>query len=164
MRTLDAEMWLPLAIEPVFAFFSDIANLDRLTPPWVHFETVTPQPIVLAAGKIVEHRLRIHGVPIGWKSEITVWQPPSQFVDEQRRGPYKVWVHRHDFVTENGGTWIRDHVDYRPRGWICEPLVNRWFVEPDLRRIFTYRHEKIRAVLAPGSANDRDKVVSGGTG
>ncbi len=161
LRTLEAEMWVPLPITTVFDFFSDLSNLDRLTPPWVHFQTLTPRPIVMHVGKLLEHRLKIHGVPITWISEITVWQPPTRFVDEQRRGPYAVWIHRHDFDSENDGTWIRDHVEYRPRGWICEPLVNRWLVAPDLRRIFTYRHQKIREVLAPGGAADRDKVVSG---
>src|SRR6188474_1353561 len=107
VRTLDAEMWLPMPVEEAFAFFQDIANLDRLTPPWVHFQTVGSGPIVLQRGALLEHRLRIHGIPISWRSEITVWQPPVQFVDEQRRGPYKTWVHRHDFIAENGGTWIR---------------------------------------------------------
>jgi ligand-binding SRPBCC domain-containing protein len=160
MRTLDAEMWLPVPIEQVFAFFCEVANLDLLTPPWVHFETLTPRPIAMGAGTVIDHRLRIHGVPIRWQSEITVWQPPTQFVDEQRRGPYKLWVHRHDFVAEDGGTWIRDHVDYRPRGWICEALVDRWLVEPDLRRIFTFRHQRIREVLAPGTSAEKDRVAT----
>ena len=160
-HTLEAEMWLPMAIEEVFAFFSDITNLDRMTPPWVHFQTLMPRPIDMRAGTLLEHRLRIHGVPIYWESEITVWLPPTQFVDEQRRGPYKRWVHRHDFVADAGGTWIRDHVDYRPRGWICAALVNRWLVAPDLRRIFAYRHQKIREVLAPGSSAEKDRVTTG---
>ena len=161
MHTLDAQMWLPLPIDATFAFFRDIANLDRLTPPWVHFETIAPDPIVLTAGAVIDHRLRIHGMPIRWVSEITLWQPPTRFIDEQRRGPYKLWVHRHDFVEENAGTWIRDHVDYVPRGWILEPLLNRWLVAPDLRKIFTYRHKKIRELLAPDSASDGDNVVTG---
>jgi ligand-binding SRPBCC domain-containing protein len=159
--SLDAQMWVPLPIDAVFAFFSDTVNLDRLTPPWVHFQTLTPRPIEMRAGTIIDHQLRIHGVPIRWTSEISVWQPPTQFVDEQRRGPYKVWVHRHDFVAENGGTWIRDHVDYRPRGWLLAPLVNRWLVGPDLKRIFAYRHHKIREALAPGTSAELDRVTIG---
>ncbi len=159
IRTLDAEMWLPLPIDAVFAFFADAANLDAITPEWVHFTTLTPMPIAMKTGALIDHRLRIHGVPIRWLSEITVWQPPLCFVDEQRRGPYKLWVHRHDFVAENGGIWVRDHVEYRPRGSILEPLIHRWLVEPDLRKIFTFRHGKIRALLAPGTDAGQDKVV-----
>src|SRR5262245_57884373 len=100
VRTLDAEMWVPQPIDTVFTFFCDTTNLDRMTPTWVHCQTLTARPIEMRAGIILDHRLRIHGVPIRWTSEITVWQPPTQFVDEQRCGPYKLWVHRHDFVTE----------------------------------------------------------------
>jgi ligand-binding SRPBCC domain-containing protein len=157
MRTFDAEMWLPLPIEAVFAFFADAANLDAITPPWLRFQTVQAA-VELKAGTIFDHRLKVHGVPIHWVSEITVWDPPLRFVDEQRRGPYKHWVHRHDFVAENGGTWVRDHVDYVPRGWVLEPLINRWLVAPDLRKIFAYRHGKIRELLAPGSDARADRV------
>ena len=152
-------MWLPVGIDVVFAYFCDAANLDALTPPWLNFETLTPKPIVMTAGTRIDHRLRVHHVPITWQSEITVWNPPHQFVDEQRHGPYKLWKHRHDFVAENGGTWIRDHVESWPRGWICAPLIDRWLVTPDLRTIFTYRHQKIRALLSPQSDAATDKIV-----
>lgn len=159
--TFDAEMWVPVSVDVVFAFFADTVNLDRMTPPWVHFRTVTPQPIEMRAGLILEHQLRIRGMPIRWKSEISVWQPPTRFVDEQRSGPYKFWTHRHDFAAENGGTWIRDHIDYCPRGWLLAPLVNRWLVAPDLRRVFAHRHQKIREALAPGSSTEFDRVTTG---
>ncbi len=123
-RMLDAEMWLPLEVQTVFAFFSDARNLEALTPPWVRFNILTPGPIVLAQGTIIDYQLRIHYVPMRWRSEITLWDPPRRFADEQLSGPYKVWVHRHDFEQRDGGTWVRDHVNYRPRGWICEPLIN----------------------------------------
>jgi ligand-binding SRPBCC domain-containing protein len=112
VRTLDAEMWLPLPIEKAFAFFSDAGNLDALTPPWLEFHILTPRPIVIQAGTRIDYRLRVHLMPIRWQSEITLWQPPRQFVDEQRRGPYALWHHRHDFDADAGGTWIRDHVEY----------------------------------------------------
>jgi ligand-binding SRPBCC domain-containing protein len=159
MPSLDAEMWLPLPQEGVFAFFSDIENLHRLTPPWVHFETLTPRPIVLRAGLVVEHRLRIKGIPIRWKSQITLWEPPTRFIDEQRRGPYNAWIHRHEFAAEDGGTWVRDHITYEPRGWLLAGLVNRWLVAPELRRIFAHRHARLRELLAPGSSPERDRIA-----
>jgi ligand-binding SRPBCC domain-containing protein len=161
MHTLDAEMWLPLAIEPVFAFFSDAGNLELLTPPWMQFCVLTPRPIDMSAGVRIDYRLRVKFVPIRWQSEITVWQPPRRFVDEQRRGPYRVWIHRHEFEERDGGTLVRDHVDYVPRGWPCARLINRLLVAPDLRAIFAYRHQKIRDLLAPGSSGASDQVVMG---
>ena len=160
-RTLAAEMWLPLAIGQVFSFFSDAFNLEQLTPPWVHFQVLTPRPIEMCVGMRLDYRLRIRHVPIRWGSEITVWQPPHQFVDEQRRGPYLYWIHRHDFEEKDGGTLVRDHVDYLPRGWICAPLINHLLVAPDLQVIFNYRHKKIRALLAPVSLAAGDKIVLG---
>lgn len=157
-HALHAEMWLPLPVERVFAFFADVANLDLLTPPWVQFTTVTPGPIVLQAGTLIEHRLRVHHVPIRWLSEITVWNPPVQFVDEQRRGPYKSWKHRHDFETKGDGALIRDSIEYRVRGWFCAALINRWLVRPDLRAIFAFRQKKLRELLAPGSDAADDKI------
>lgn len=157
-HTLNAEMWLPLPIEQVFAFFGNVDNLDAITPPLVHFQILTPRPITLQTGAIIDYRLRIHGIPIRWRTEITVWQPPTQFVDEQRRGPYKLWRHQHDFEIRDGGTWIRDHVDYLGRGWVCEPILNRVLVAPDLRGIFTYRQKRIRELLAPQSSADNDRV------
>jgi ligand-binding SRPBCC domain-containing protein len=152
-------MWLPRSIEDAFAFFSDAGNLDALTPPWLDFRILTPRPIVMQAGTRIDYRLRVHLIPIRWQSEITVWQPPRQFVDEQRRGPYQLWHHRHDFAADAGGTWIRDHVEYQPRGWICAPLINRWLVAPDLRAIFAHRHRRIRELLAPHSISTQDKIT-----
>jgi ligand-binding SRPBCC domain-containing protein len=157
-HTLTARMWLPLPIEPVFAFFCNVKNLDAITPPGVHFRVMTPAPIVLGVGALIDYRLRIRGIPIRWQSEITVWDPPVQFVDEQRRGPYRRWRHCHDFEAHAGGTWVRDHVEYLARGWVCEPVLNRLLVAPDLRTIFAYRQKRIRDLLAPQSQAEEDRI------
>ncbi len=157
-RTLETEMWLPLGIDAVFGFFSDAQNLDAITPPWLHFRILTPTPLALSAGAFIDYRIRVHGVPVTWKTEITAWQPPFHFVDEQRKGPYRVWIHRHDFVERDGGTWIRDRVSYVAPGFVCEPLLHRLLVGPDLRAIFAFRQRKIRATLAPGTPPVEDKI------
>src|SRR5438105_4101409 len=89
IRTLIQEQWLPVARDKVFAFFADAGNLDAITPPWLHFQVVTPQPMTLQAGAVIDYRLRVHGLPMPWQSEITIWEPPHRFVDVQRRGPYR---------------------------------------------------------------------------
>jgi ligand-binding SRPBCC domain-containing protein len=141
-------------------FFSDAGNLETLTPLWLNFQILTPHPIQMHAGARIEYQLRLHGIPIRWRTEITHWQPPTCFVDEQRKGPYVLWVHRHDFETRDGGTLLRDHVDYRARGWIFEPLVNRLFVARDLRAIFAYRQQRVRDLLAPGSSRTNDRLAT----
>jgi ligand-binding SRPBCC domain-containing protein len=134
--TFDSSIWLPRSINEVFAFFADAHNLEVLTPPWMHFRTVTPDPIVMAVGTRFEHRLRVKGIPVRWESEITAWDPPRRFVDEQRRGPYRLWIHEHRFAPRDGGTDVVDHVEYAVPGGAA---VNYFVVAPDLRKVFGYR-------------------------
>jgi ligand-binding SRPBCC domain-containing protein len=138
--TLDSNVWIPRPIEEVFSFFSDAHNLEAITPPWLHFSTVTPGPIVLGVGTRFEHRLRVRGIPVHWESEITAWERPHRFVDEQRRGPYRLWRHEHRFCARDNGTEVADHVRYAVLGG---SLVNRLVVAPDLRKVFDYRRRAL---------------------
>ncbi|MEO8071308.1 MAG: SRPBCC family protein, partial [Acidobacteriota bacterium] len=85
---------MPKPIDEVFEFFGDARNLERLTPAFVNFKILTPQPIVMRPGTLIDYRISLRGLPVKWRSEITEWNPPYSFVDEQRRGPYKKWIHR----------------------------------------------------------------------
>ena len=136
---------LPYHLPEVFAFFSDACNLDPLTPPWVHFSILTPLPIDMRRGLVIRYRIRVRGVPLRWDSEITHWEPPYRFTDEQLRGPYRQWVHRHEFEETPDGTRATDDVTYRVLGG---SLVNRLYVAPELRRIFAYR-ENVLSDLFP---------------
>ncbi|MCG8469967.1 MAG: SRPBCC family protein [Gemmatimonadetes bacterium] len=133
----------PLA--EVFAFFADAENLEAITPPWLRFRVTTRVPIEMKKGTIIGYRLRVHGVPIRWRSEITAWDPPHRFVDEQRKGPYRRWVHTHAFTsTDDDRTRVEDHVEYAVPGG---RLVERWFVRPDIVRIFDYRSSALERLL-----------------
>lgn len=131
--------------DEVFSYFSDARNLEQITPPWLRFEILTPDPLIMRVGATIDYRLRIRGLPVRWQTEISEWQPPHSFVDEQRRGPYRLWHHQHTFVAVDGGTEIRDEVRYLAPGWFLEPLINRLFVRPDVDRIFAYRREQLLA-------------------
>jgi hypothetical protein len=143
----ETEQWLPLPTQDVFDFFADAFNLELLTPPWLQFRVITPAPIALQQGTVIDYRLRLRGIPVRWESQVTVWEPPYRFVDEQLRGPYRRWVHHHTFVESDGGTLARDHVDYAVPGGL---LVRKLLVERDLRKIFQYRQQKLREVLLKG--------------
>lgn len=145
----DSELWLPTAIEKVFAFFSDAQNLETITPAWLRFRILTPLPIEMRTGTLIDYQLRIHGWPIRWRTEITAWQPPHRFVDEQQRGPYRLWVHEHRFEPKGGGTLCSDHVRYAAPGGA---LVHRWLVRPDVERIFAFRAKKLTELLKPSSS------------
>ncbi len=138
---LHSELRVPRTRAEVFPFFADAANLERITPPWLRFEMLSPGPVVMGVGTRIDYRLRVRGFPIRWQSEITCWEPPRRFVDEQRRGPYRLWVHEHRFDEVEGGTRVEDLVEYAvPFGaW-----VQRFLVGPDLRKIFEYRKDVLR--------------------
>ncbi len=149
VRTLFSELWLPLPPEDVFPFFAEARNLEEITPPWLSFRVLAQQPPEMRAGTIIDYRLRLHGIPIRWRSEITVWEPPRRFVDVQRRGPYRLWEHEHLFLPQEGGTLVQDRVRYAvPGGPLLEPLVDRLLVRPDLERIFAYRRHRLMEILA----------------
>ncbi|MGE0687072.1 MAG: SRPBCC family protein [Dehalococcoidia bacterium] len=144
MRThrVAYEQLLPLDLETTFAFFADAGNLERLTPPWLKFRILSQLPIVMRRGAQIDYRLKLRGIPIDWQSEITAWEPPFRFVDEQRRGPYRLWHHTHTFeaVGENA-TLVRDEIVYAVPGGAVVDLVA---VRPDIERIFRFRREELQ--------------------
>jgi ligand-binding SRPBCC domain-containing protein len=139
-RRFEREQFIPLDIETVFAFFSDAHNLEVITPPWMRFRVTTPKPVGMQVGTLIDYTLRVRGVPVRWRSEITVWEPPRRFVDVQTRGPYRTWVHTHTFEPVEGGTRVRDQVEYAANGG---PLIDRLIVRPDLEKIFAYRGARL---------------------
>lgn len=147
---LSVRLDLPLPIEKVFAFFGDAGNLERITPPELRFRILTPQPIVMAPGAIIDYQLQLLGARFKWRSEITEWDPPHRFVDVQLKGPYREWIHTHRFVSTAGGTTILDDVRYplpmSPLGDIAYPVVR-----VQLARIFAYRTSAVTRLLSAGS-------------
>lgn len=142
---LHAELFLPRPRAEVFAFFAEARNLEAITPAWLNFEVLTPAPIVLKPGALIDYRIRVHRIPLRWRTEITEWEPPHRFVDTQLRGPYRLWHHTHTFREQDGGTLCLDDVRYSPRGGA---LINWLFVRRDVERIFQYRQERLRKFLS----------------
>jgi ligand-binding SRPBCC domain-containing protein len=138
------ELWLPRPLAVVFPFFADAYNLETLTPPWVNFKILTPKPIAMHAGAKIDYRIRIHGIPVRWRTEIMVWEPPHRFKDVQLRGPYRQWIHTHEFTEQDGGTLCRDRVEYAVWGG---HLINRLMVRRDVEKIFGYRRETLQRLF-----------------
>lgn len=138
---------LALPIAKVFDFFADAGNLERITPPELNFHIITPQPINIKRGTLIDYTLKMRGIPVKWRTEISTWNPPFEFVDQQLRGPYKQWIHRHTF-TEIGPeeTQMEDEVKYRlplePFGDIANFIVRR-----ELNYIFDYRQKTVSEML-----------------
>lgn len=135
---LATDQWFPVPRETVFPFFGDAANLEAITPPWLRFEVLTPRPIHMHPGQLIDYKLRLHFFPIRWRTEISAWEPPFRFVDRQLKGPYHFWVHEHTFEEQAGGTLVRDRVEYKVPGG---RLVHALLVRRDLERIFTFRRQ-----------------------
>lgn len=146
IHTLNREIRIPVPLDEVFNFFSVATNLQQLTPASLRFEILTEQPIRMEPGTLIEYRLRLLGVPFRWLTEITAWEPGVRFVDVQRRGPYQLWEHEHVFEGCEGGTLVRDNLQYRARGGPLEPAVNI-FVRRQVNRIFDYRELAIRGLF-----------------
>jgi len=148
--TLRRTMKVKRPINEVFGFFSDASNLERITPPELRFRILTPLPIDMREGTLIDYRLRLWGVPLTWRTLISQWDPPCGFVDEQVRGPYRVWIHTHRFIEDRDDatcTWIQDEVQYRlpfgPVGAAGLPIVRK-----QLARIFDHRAEVTTHLLS----------------
>lgn len=148
VREFQCELWLPLPPEEIFPFFADAGNLDAITPPWLNFQIITPPPIVMRAGALIDYKLRVRGLPLRWRTLIREWQPPFRFVDEQLRGPYQQWIHEHSFEARKGGTLARDVVRYAVP---LDLLTHRWLVRPDIEKIFYFRTEALQKRFSTGA-------------
>jgi ligand-binding SRPBCC domain-containing protein len=144
VHRLERQQFLTPPPEASFPFFGDALNLEAITPPWLGFRVVTPSPISMGPGTLIEYRLKLHGVPIRWRTTIAVWDPPRRFVDVQLSGPYRMWHHTHDFEpAPDGGTLMRDTVRYAlPLGPLGE-MAHRLLVRRDLERIFDFREQAV---------------------
>lgn len=143
---LERVQVVPRTLAEVFGFYADPRNLARITPRWLGFRILTPDA-AMRAGVQIEYRIHPLGVPQRWVSEITVWEPPHRFVDEQRRGPYRRWHHLHEFRATAGGTEIRDRVSYElPLGPLGS-LAHALFVRRQLAAIFAHRERVVRELF-----------------
>ena len=148
IHTLEREQRVELPLEQAFEFYGDAGNLEAITPPWMGFRLTTPPPRPMRAGALIAYRLKLHGLPVRWKTRIEVWEPPHRFVDVQLSGPYSRWEHTHSFEDLGAGAiMIRDRVRYSlPFGPLGE-LAHRLIIRRDLRRIFDYRRDAVGRLL-----------------
>jgi ligand-binding SRPBCC domain-containing protein len=142
-----AEQFVPKPLEEVFSFFSRAENLQRLTPPWLHFRIVSVDPQPVRKGTLIRYSLRWRIFPIRWTTEIREWDPPNGFVDLQLKGPYKLWHHQHRFIGEAGGTRIIDEVQYALPFGMLGRMAHVLKVKKDVATIFAYREDMVRKMF-----------------
>lgn len=150
--TIRREQWVSRPLDEVFAFFSNARNLEQITPSWLNFQVLTA-PERISAGVHIRYRLRWHGIPLRWTTEITRWNPPHEFEDIQLSGPYKLWRHTHRFEERNGGTQMTDQVEYAlPFGFLGR-IAHAVQVRRNVEQIFEYRNEQIRKIFPTATAS-----------
>jgi len=146
-HTFRQEQWIPRPIDEVFAFFSDARNLEVITPPWLGFRILSRDSSPISQGTEIRYQLRLHGIPIRWKTEILLWDPPHRFIDLQRSGPYKLWHHTHQFEAHDGRTKVIDLVRYTLPFGLLGRIVHAVKVRGDVRRIFEHRRQRIHELF-----------------
>lgn len=144
---LEHEQFIPRPLAEVFPFFADAGNLEAITPEFLNFRILTPRPIPMHPGSLIDYQIKLFGVPMKWRTRIEEFEPPNRFVDVQLRGPYKLWHHTHEFREVEGGTLMTDRVRYQlylgPLGWLAHAL----WVRRTLTRIFEHRRQTIERLL-----------------
>ena len=150
LQTLRMDTIVPVPVTQTFAFFADAANLERLTPRWINFRILTPRPIAMHEGAVIDYRMALYGLPMPWRTRIDSWEPGVRFVDRQIAGPYRWWRHEHLFEAVDGGTRIIDLVEYAPRA----AIISSRLVRRDVGRIFAFRQGVLAQLLLaePGHA------------
>jgi ligand-binding SRPBCC domain-containing protein len=146
---LSREQLVPRAIAEVFEFFSDAGNLEAITPGFLRFQILSPLPITMREGAVIDYRLSLLGVPFRWKTRIESWEPGRRFVDVQLKGPYRLWRHAHEFVPVDGGTLVRDEVIYQLPAGVVGIVAHAVLVRRQLAAIFDHRQRRIAELLAP---------------
>jgi ligand-binding SRPBCC domain-containing protein len=150
---LERVQVIPQPLTRVFDFFADAGNLETITPPWLNFHIITPKPIAMDQGALIDYQIRWGPVPLAWRTEIREWQPPHRFVDVQLRGPYRLWHHLHEFesviINDTQMTRMLDVVHYALPITGLSWLAHSAIVKRDLNRIFDYRYQQIERIFGP---------------
>jgi len=144
---LERRQIIERPLKEVFDFFADAGNLEKITPPELNFHITSPQPINVKKGALIDYELKLRGIPITWKTQITQWNPPFDFVDTALKSPYKQWIHLHTFEEgAQGETIMQDLVRYRLP---LEPLgdIAHFYVKKELKYIFDYRYKVIEEIF-----------------
>jgi len=153
VHVLQRRQRLELPAERAFEFFAQARNLAVITPPWMGFDVITPEPIEMRPGALIDYRLKLHGVPVRWRTRIEVWEPPVRFIDVQVSGPYALWEHTHTFERDGEqGVVIGDHVRYAIPLGLLGRIAHAAFVKRDLERVFDYRERAVAERLQPEPA------------
>ncbi len=149
--TLKREQTVPRPLDYVFPFFADPRNLARLTPPSLGFVILTPPPIEMRQGALIDYTIGVVGIRMHWRTLISDYNPPHSFTDVQLKGPYLFWHHTHTFREVEGGTVISDEVRYVMPFGVLGRAAHAILVKRQLQQIFDFREKFIAELFANGT-------------
>ena len=147
---LERTQIIERSLDSTFEFFSDACNLEKLTPQFLQFKILTPKPITMKSGMLIDYSLSLFGLPFKWQTLIEIWEPGVWFVDSQVKGPYQLWHHTHTFEALGADrTLMKDRVQYQLPLGLLGDFAHLMFVKTTLHKIFAYRAEVTARLLAP---------------
>lgn len=140
---------IPCSLDAAWNFFSDPANLVKITPDSFGFKVISEHHgDVMYPGQIIEYKVKpLLGIPLYWMTEITHVKDKAFFVDEQRYGPYSLWHHQHLFKEIKGGVEMTDIVHYKLPLWFIGDIANTILVKKKLQKVFEYRFERVEEMF-----------------
>lgn len=147
MYVLERQALIPAPRHEVFPFFEDPRNLQKITPKWMGMTITRMDDLPVRQGFRIEYTIRWLFLKLRWVTLITAYEPPESFADLQERGPYKSWLHTHEFVDLGDETLMRDRVQYELPFGILGTIAHRLVVARQLKRIFDYRARRIRKLF-----------------
>ena len=147
--TLRRKMFVQQPLHEVFEFFSRPENLELITPPGLGFRILTPSPILMKEGTLIDYTVKLMGMRVPWQSLISEYQPPNKFVDEQLKGPYAFWRHTHSFAEMGEATLIADEIEYGMPLGLLGRAIRKVTVHRQLEAIFAYRERVIEQMFGP---------------
>jgi hypothetical protein len=158
---LEREQIIHRSKAETFAFFCDAWNLEQITPPFLRFRIMTPRPVVMKKGALIDYQLSLFAIPFRWRTRIEQWSPNDSFVDLQIQGPYALWHHTHTFTSLGPDkTLMRDRVEYRIPMGIFGRIAHALFVRRTLQTIFDYRAAMTAKLLNESVAAERKLAVA----
>ena len=134
-------------LDVVFSFFAKPENLRRITPSTLDFQILTPTPISMVKGTVIDYNIKVMGIRVHWSTLITSYNPPTQFVDEQTKGPYLLWIHTHTFKIKDEGVEIHDCIEYSIPMGLLGRFVHFLWIKRKLDQIFDFRRRKIEEIF-----------------
>ena len=134
-------------LEEVFTFFKSPENLSRITPAKLKFKILTPTPIEMKEGQLIDYTITLFGKRVHWRTMITLSDNNKSFIDQQLKGPYQMWHHKHTFKENNSGVEMIDTINYVVPFGILGQIVNYFYLQKELNSIFQHRKEVINNIF-----------------